>query len=186
MVRTSAVPAGIGGVPRGAVNLRAPTALVDRVLTAERDYAALFRTVGPVLWRAIYAYSGGERDIADDAVAEAFARAIQHDREIRRPPSWLYRTAFRIAAAEVRRRKTQVEIGDGSYDQPPEPAEVLTALRKLSPNQRAAVYLHHQADLPVREVASLMGTSVAAVKVHLHRGRRRLRELLGKEETNDA
>jgi len=31
-----------------------------------------------------------------------------------------------------------------------------------------------------------MGTSVAAVKVHLHRGRKRLRELLGTEETEDV
>jgi DNA-directed RNA polymerase specialized sigma24 family protein len=30
-----------------------------------------------------------------------------------------------------------------------------------------------------------MGTSSAAVKVHLHRGRNRLRELLGTEEVDD-
>jgi DNA-directed RNA polymerase specialized sigma24 family protein len=35
------------------------------------------------------------------------------------------------------------------------------------------VFLHYQADLPVQEVARLMGTSSAAVKVHLHRGRTR-------------
>jgi len=58
--------------------------------------------------------------------------------------------------------------------------------RQLSPSQRAAVYLYYRADLPVREVASVMGTSVAAVKVHLHRGRKRLRELLGTEETEDV
>jgi RNA polymerase sigma-70 factor (ECF subfamily) len=158
-------------------------------MTAERDYAALYRAVGPALWRAIYAYSGGARDVADDAVAEAFARAIQHDRAIRRPSSWLYRTAFRIAAAEVRRRKVQIEIGEigeCEYDPPPDVAGVVTALRKLSPSQRAAVYLHYQADLPVREVATLMGISAAAVKVHLHRGRRRLRELLGTEDTDDG
>lgn len=34
----------------------------------------------------------------------------------------------------------------------------------------------------MRDVASLMGTSVAAVKVHLFRGRERLRALLGEEE----
>jgi DNA-directed RNA polymerase specialized sigma24 family protein len=48
------------------------------------------------------------------------------------------------------------------------------------------VVLHHEADLPVGEVARVMGTSVAAVKVHLFRGRRRLRELLGSEEVDDA
>jgi RNA polymerase sigma factor (sigma-70 family) len=61
-------------------------------------------------------------------------------------------------------------------------AEVVGALRGLTPAQRASVYLHYQADLPVRQVAHLTGMSVASVKVHLMRGRRRLRELLGDED----
>jgi RNA polymerase sigma-70 factor (ECF subfamily) len=156
------------------------------VLTTERDYVALYRTTGLALWRAIYAYSGGRRDVADDAVAEAFARAIQHDGTIRRPESWLYRTAFRIAAAELRRTRPLVELQDPVHDDLSEVTDLLAALRLLSPNQRAAVFLFYQADLPVRDVARLMGTSVAAVKVHLHRGRGRLRELLGTEEIRDA
>ncbi|MDP9331178.1 MAG: sigma-70 family RNA polymerase sigma factor [Actinomycetota bacterium] len=155
------------------------------MLTSERDYAALYRTTGLALWRAIYAYTGGRRDVADDAVAEAFARAIQHDGMIRQPESWLYRTAFRIAAAELRRTRSLVELQDQARDEPSDMTELLEALRSLSPNQRAAVFLFYQADLPVREVARLMGTSAAAVKVHLHRGRGRLRELLGTEEVRD-
>ena len=151
------------------------------MLTTERDYVALYRTTGVALWRAVYAYSGGRRDIADDAVAEAFARAIQHAGAIRRPESWLYRTAFRIAAAELRRTRSLVELRDQAQGEPADITYLLEALRELSPNQRAAVYLFYEADLPVREVARLMGTSVAAVKVHLHRGRGRLRELLGTE-----
>jgi transposase-like protein len=58
--------------------------------------------------------------------------------------------------------------------------------RQLSPADRAAVVLHYEADLPVREVARRMGTSAGAVKVHLFRGRRRLRELLGDDEVDDA
>jgi RNA polymerase sigma-70 factor, ECF subfamily len=58
----------------------------------------------------------------------------------------------------------------------------MRALKELTPAQRAAVFLHYRVDLPVREVAHLMGTSSAAVKVHLMRGRRRLRELLGEED----
>jgi RNA polymerase sigma-70 factor, ECF subfamily len=156
------------------------------VLTRERDYAALYRTTGLALWRAVYAYTGGRRDVADDAVAEAFARAIQQDGVIRRPESWLYRTAFRIAAAELRRTRSLTELQDWAHDEPPEVTDLVKALRSLSPNQRAAVFLFYQADLPVREVARLMGTSTAAVKVHLHRGRGRLRELLGDEEVRDA
>ncbi len=150
-------------------------------MTAELDYVALYRTTGLALWRAIYAYSGGRRDVADDAVAEAFARAIQHDGAIRRPESWLYRTAFRIAAAELRRTRSLVELRDHAQDEQLDVIDLLDALRALTPNQRAAVYLFYEEDLPVREVARLMGISVAAVKMHLHRGRGRLRELLGTE-----
>jgi RNA polymerase sigma-70 factor (ECF subfamily) len=58
----------------------------------------------------------------------------------------------------------------------------MRALRKLSPNQRAAVVLRFEADLPVDEVARRMGIASPTVRVHLHRGRARLRELLGAEE----
>lgn len=152
------------------------------VVKKERNYVALYRTTGVALWRAIYVYSGGSRDIADDAVAEAFARAIQHDDAIRRPESWLYRTAFHVAAAELRQKRSLVDAPDRAGDEAVDLTDLTKALRRLSPNQRAAVYLFYQADLPIREVAALMGTSVAAVKVHLHRGRHRLRDLLGNEE----
>lgn len=63
---------------------------------------------------------------------------------------------------------------------------LIEALRQLSPNQRAAVVLRNETDLPVGEIARRMGMSAATVRVHLHRGRNRLRELLGAEEMDDA
>jgi len=48
-------------------------------------------------------------------------------------------------------------------------------LRELSPEQRAVVFLHYVADLPVREIARLSGSTTATVKVRLHRARRSLR-----------
>jgi len=162
-------------------------ALVHRVkvleIDAGPDYDALYREIGPQLWRAILAYSGGRRDVADDAVGEAFARAMESRTHIRSPFPWLYRTAFRIAAAELRR---DVRDGpeDGSYVDDPATGDLMRAMRRLSPKARAAIYLHYQADLSVREIARLTGSSVAAVKVQLHRGRTRLRELLGAEEND--
>ncbi len=149
------------------------------------DFDHLYRDVSPTLWRGIYAYTGGRRAIADDAVAEAFARAMENRVPIRSPRAWLYRTAFRIAAAELRKDR---ERPDGTDDVTVEPElrEVLEALKKLSPSQRAAVFLHYEADLPVREVARLMGSTEPAVRVHLHRGRARLRKLLGDEEVDGA
>ncbi len=149
------------------------------------NYEQVFRDTGPGLWRTIYAFAAGRRVVADDAVAEAFARALERADQIRDPVPWLYRTAFRLATEELREERRVPEP-----EQTPPSAvglgALVPALQQLSPAQRAAVVLHYEADLPLREVARRMGTSVAAVKVHLFRGRRRLRELLGAEEVDDA
>jgi RNA polymerase sigma-70 factor (ECF subfamily) len=150
------------------------------------DYDEIWRVSGATIWRAVYAYSGGRRDVADDAVAEAFARAIARGEAVRDPLRYLFRIAFRVASAELARGGTEMgEVHEttGSVDPTMDGVpDLLRALRQLSPSQRAAVYLHYRADLPVREVARLMATSSAAVKVHLMRGRRRLAELLGEED----
>jgi RNA polymerase sigma-70 factor (ECF subfamily) len=69
---------------------------------------------------------------------------------------------------------------------PPELGGSIDALRRLSPNQRAAIVLRHVVDLEVSEIARRMGTAAPTVRVHLHRGRKRLRDLLGAEEVDDA
>jgi RNA polymerase sigma-70 factor (ECF subfamily) len=136
------------------------------------------------MFRAVYAFTGGRRQVAEEAVAEAFARALEHEHGIRDPIPWMYRTAFRIAAAELRRERNE-DSEPPERDAPAEPAglgELMEALRELLPNQRAAVVLRYEADLPVAEIARRMGMSAPTVRVHLHRGRKRLRELLGADE----
>ena len=148
-----------------------------------RDYAELFRAENARLYRSLYAYTGGRRDIAEDATVEAFARAISEGDRVRDPLPWLYRTAFRIAAAELRGDRRRGERRDEATDPPNEAsAEVLSSVRALSAQQRSAVVLHYLVDLPVEEVARRMGVSTSSVKVHLFRARKHLRELLGDEE----
>jgi RNA polymerase sigma factor (sigma-70 family) len=60
------------------------------------------------------------------------------------------------------------------------------AVRELSAKQRTAVVLYYYEDLDTREIADLMSCSVATARVHLHRGRERLRSLLGSEVYGDA
>lgn len=148
-------------------------------------FEQLFQQAAPGLWRTIFAFAGGRAAVADDAVAEAFARALERFGQIREPVPWLYRTAFRIAVEELRRKEPPVEPAPRAAAAAGLEA-LVPALRELSPAQRAAIVLHYEADLPVREVAERMGTSVATVKVHLFRARRRLRELLSEEEAGHA
>jgi RNA polymerase sigma-70 factor (ECF subfamily) len=142
----------------------------------DHDFEQIWRETGPALWRAILAFSGGRRDVADDAVAEAFARAIARGAAIHDPGPYLFRIAFRIAAADLRERAPELE--DHAISDPEPLVDVLDAMRRLTPAQRAAVYLHYRADMPVREIARVLDTTSAAVRVNLMRGRRRLAELL--------
>jgi RNA polymerase sigma-70 factor (ECF subfamily) len=129
----------------------------------------------------MYAFTGGRADVAEEATAEAFARAIAQGQKLRDPLAWIYRVAFRVATDEVRRDRRRGEPEEGVAP-PPELLGVVDALRQLSPNQRAAVVLHRVLGLPAEEVAARMGVAAPTVRVHLHRARRRLRELLGTEE----
>jgi len=163
------------------------TAGRDLRLEARTDLEHLYREAAPALWRAIYGFSGGRRDVAEDAVAEAFARAIEHLDRIREPVPWIYRTAFRIASRELQREKRLPPPAPDPVPglDPGEIQDVIRALAILSPNQRAAVLLYDLEGFTGLEVARLLGMSSATVRVHLFRGRRRLRELLGAEEDDD-
>jgi RNA polymerase sigma-70 factor, ECF subfamily len=138
----------------------------------------VYRDEGDRLWRAVFAYSG-DRAVTDDAVAEAFAQALRRGDRLRDPARWVWTVAFRIARGELaRRRKDDGGIQEGSYEFPDHADEVVGALARLSPKQRAAVVLHHYAGYPVKDIARMLDSTSAAVKVHLSQGRKRLRSLL--------
>lgn len=153
------------------------TASVDRV-------EAVYREHGDRLWRAVRAFAG-DADVASDAVAEAFAQLIRRGDEVRDPAAWVWRTAFRIAAGELkvsRDRATVQLTGDTpAVTAPADGAalDLLRALSQLSRLQRAALLLHDYAGFPAREAAAIVGSSEPAMRVHLMRGRRKMRALLG-------
>jgi RNA polymerase sigma-70 factor, ECF subfamily len=149
-----------------------------RVNAPEDRLEALYRADGDRLWRAVLAFTG-DREVASDAVAEAFAQALRRGEAIRTPGPWVWRAAFKIAAGELKSRgRAGSPVPDVAYD-PPEPAaDLIEALAKLSPTQRGSLVLHHYAGYPVKEVATILGSTSAAVRVHLSQGRKRLRTLL--------
>ncbi|MDP9343439.1 MAG: hypothetical protein M3Q23_15370 [Actinomycetota bacterium] len=73
---------------------------------------------------------------------------------------------------------------DVAAPEPPDLLDLLGALDALPFKQRAAVILHDEEGFPAAEVGRLLGISAATVRVHLHRGRKRLRELLGSQEVD--
>jgi RNA polymerase sigma-70 factor, ECF subfamily len=157
MTSVDHVPAGVSGTDR-----------IER----------LYRERGDRIWRGLLAFSG-DPEVASDAVAEAFAQVLRRGDEVRDPERWVWRAAFRIAAGELKEQRKREVLGvAGSYEMEEPARDLIVALRALSERQRVSVVLHDAAGYQAREVAKIVGSTEAAVRVHLVRGRRRLRALL--------
>jgi RNA polymerase sigma-70 factor, ECF subfamily len=150
--------------------------------SAEQRLERIYREQGGRLWRAVL-LSSGSREVADDAVAEAFAQALRRGRAVRDPAAWVWRVAFRVAAGELKERGHLTTFAHEPVIGMPEPfIDLWRALARLPASQRAAVVLADYAGWSHREIAKALGSSVSAVGVHVYRARRRLRDLLEDED----
>ncbi len=121
----------------------------------------------------------GSRERAEDAVQEVFLRYQGLPSAPRDPWSYLRRMvvnevidAGRRAAVEARFRPDQDLV---LHD--PELDETWAAVCELSEGPRRALILRYYADLPLAEVAEVMGAPLGTVKSWIHRGLERLREV---------
>lgn len=164
--------------------------LVDR--THRHVYTLAYRLVG-------------DRHEAEDVVQEAYLRAyrsLQGFRGDARFETWLYRIVANAAMTHLRRRGRfgnllaeedqavripEVRAADESVDRD----EIRQALEQLPEGQRVVVVLKDVYGFSCLEIAERIGVSEGAVKVRLHRARKRLKELIygsakpGHEEVRD-
>lgn len=157
---------------------------------AATDFETSFREHYEQMVRSL-AVACGDREVAADAVQDAFIRAYARWRRIGRyddPMGWVRHVALNRLRDHFRRaergRRAVGRLGtrDATVVDPPEPpAEdtgVLDAVAELPRQQRIAVALFYVEQLTVKEVASAMGLSEGAVKYHLHTARNTLREVV--------
>lgn len=164
--------------------MNATVGVIERPMSVE----AVYRADGERLWRAIYAFAG-DAEIANDAVAEAFAQLLRRGDDVRDPAAWAWRTAFRISAGALKDRRgdervrvVELDLGGATHVDQYGDADLVRALRQLPASQRAAVVLFYYADLPIAQIADRLSTNQLAVRANLSRGRKRLRQLLGDDD----
>jgi RNA polymerase sigma-70 factor (ECF subfamily) len=150
----------------------------------ERDrLEEAYRAFGADLWKVIRVYARS-REIADDAVVEAFAQAARTLKTIRDEKAWIYRAAFRLATAEMARQRTFESLDRRGSDIPArynldeDGQYILDLSARLSPGERAAFILRDVVGCDTRETAQLTGSSESAIRVQLFRARRKLARLL--------
>jgi RNA polymerase sigma-70 factor, ECF subfamily len=148
-------------------------------------FVQLYQANHAKVFRATWAFCG-DRTVAEDATQEAFARALERWPRLREQPwvtGWITSTALNAARRLQRRRRwlhraepapVEAAVGVDTAGA----VELWQVVRALPRRQREAVALHYLADLPVAEVARLMGCREGTVKAHLAHARKALRAQL--------
>lgn len=138
----------------------------------------------------------GDQAEAEDAVQEAFARAVAAGgrfRHVDNPEAWLRTVAVNVLRRRWRRSRMFAVLSPRLATAPatgPEATEdhlvVLSALQSLPLAQREAVALFYLGDLSVAEIAATLGVPDGTVKSRLTRGRAALARLIGDLEVDNA
>lgn len=155
---------------------RAATILVERHANAVARYAA----------------SLGERDGVDEVVQDTFVRAFgsldtfRGDSSLR---TWLFTIARRLVLDRRRNARRSREVGElGEGDASTEydaldgliareaQARMAGALARLTPTQREVFALRVNDGLSYKEIATVVGTTEGAARVHYHNALRTVKE----------
>lgn len=157
------------------------------------SFDSLFDTHFERLVRALTVVAG-DRELAADAVQEAFVKAHLKWHKIHRyddPSGWVRRVAINRLRDEQRRNRRKrraIErvgaLGDHARHDP-EIDEFARLLAELPRQQRLATALYYVDNLSVSEIAETLDLSDGTVKSHLHDARRRLRPILESEAHHD-
>ncbi len=141
---------------------------------------------------------------ADDLTQETFLRAHQRLESLQEPAAlatWLYRVATHICYDRFRQRSYRRPAesldaaadeagGEGGWIDPDAPrldqvieqqltsACVQRHLARLSDSYRAVILLHDLHGMTNPEIAAMLGCSLEAVKIRLHRARKQLQATL--------
>lgn len=120
----------------------------------------------------------GSREAAEDVVQTVFAGAHARWSTIEDPVAYLRRAVVNQANQVHRRRYRISPVVAEPVAQPPEIDETWNEVCRLPQRQRAVVVLRFYEDLPLTEIARLLGRPEGTVRSDLHRALDRLRRTL--------
>ena len=153
------------------------------------DFAEFYASSRDDCLRTVLAITGG-RELAEDLVAEAFARAWASWRAVSRHPApraWVVRTALNLRTSYWRRHRHEV-LGERAEDASRMVAvspgsglvdpQIMAILAGLPERQRQVIVLRILLDLDTASTAQALGIAPGTVTAHLARAVSALRAQL--------
>jgi RNA polymerase sigma-70 factor (sigma-E family) len=145
-------------------------------VTQDDGFVAFYEASRDPCLRAVCALVG-DRRLAEDLVAEGFARAWASWPKVRQHPApraWVLRTALNLRVSWWRRRRRELPLLGADCVSPPASAEgidpgILAALNRLSARQRQVIVLRVLLDLDTHSTAQVLGIAPGTVTAHLSR-----------------
>ncbi|RAY14973.1 RNA polymerase [Actinomadura craniellae] len=147
-------------------------------------FTAIYDACRQRVWA--YAVSRAGRQVADEVVSETFAIAWRRLADVPDPPlPWLLGVARNVLRdnfrAEVRRESLAAELAswdaavqEDIADQVADRLAIVRALAALGEDDREVLLLVAWQGMAPRDAARVLGCSATALRVRLHRARRRL------------
>jgi RNA polymerase sigma-70 factor (ECF subfamily) len=163
------------------------------VSNQQTEFADFFQASWEPCLRAMVAVVGSPQ-LAEDQLAEAFARAWASWPKVRRHPApraWVVRTALNTGASWWRRRNRDLPLANhdltaiGDLDTGLD-ARLLTAIWRLPRRQREVIALRIFLDLDTATIARQLGIEAGTARMHLSRGIRALRHELTPTKNMEA
>jgi RNA polymerase sigma factor (sigma-70 family) len=152
------------------------------------DFAEFYRGARHECLRAVLV-SVGDRDMAQELVDEAFARACASWQKVSQhpaPAAWVVRTALNAGVSRWRRLRREVPVpdlalvadglADGEATGSAVDPGIMAALLRLPGRQRQVVALRVFLDLDTERTAQVLGVAPGTVRAHLSRAIAGLRD----------
>jgi RNA polymerase sigma-70 factor (ECF subfamily) len=178
------------------MNVFPTSEVVHRVRTSAGEFESFFAGHFSNVRRSL-ALIVGDIDAAEEAAAEAFARAFVRWRRVRamsRPVAWVMVVALNVVRTDRARENraaawhgsTRPATVDDLSSSVVRTVELNELLCQLPERQRLCVVLRYYGDLSVAEIATIMKCAEGTVKSTLYAALRNLRiDLSSEEEESD-
>jgi RNA polymerase sigma-70 factor (ECF subfamily) len=169
-------------------------ALIERCRKGEDDaFAELVGRYKDLVYAMVLRLTS-DRSQADDLAQEVFLkihRGLPYFRGDARLSTWIYRIVSNVCFQSRARPRREVPLDSGPEGTPIDPGRADAAfghlelkdrldkaIARLPEQQRFLIAAHHLAGMDYEALAEALDIPLGTVKTHLHRAKRRLRELL--------